>query len=347
MVDMTDAVLALRGLNHRYGAVTALSGVDLEIQPGEAVALLGPNGAGKSTTVSILLGLIDPDEGTAVVCGKAPRAAVRAGLVGAMLQDAGLPVNATVGELVGMFGALYPQSIGVKEALAMAGAADLAGRKTDALSGGQAQRVRLALALVGDPTLLVLDEPTSAMDPEARRAFWTALRAQTSGGRGVLFATHHLDEAQAIADRVVVLAGGRVAASGTPAEVARLGGQNLIRAYLPDAVSAELRALPGVASTHDDPDGRVTLRCTDSDRALHALLRRHPDAARIEVRETALEDAFLALAEGGWQEGGAGSPTSPAAAGIAETAVRDANHAAREASLATARTATTDREMIR
>ncbi|MDO9356617.1 MAG: ABC transporter ATP-binding protein [Solirubrobacteraceae bacterium] len=337
---MTDSVLSLQGLNHRYGDVAALSGVDLEIQPGEAVALLGPNGAGKSTTVSILLGLLDPDSGTATVCGKAPRAAVSAGLVGAMLQDAGLPVNATVGELVAMFGALYPQSIGTKEALAMAGAADLAGRKTDALSGGQAQRVRLALALVGDPTLLVLDEPTSAMDPEARRAFWTALRAQTADGRGVLFATHHLDEAQAIADRVVVLAGGRVVASGTPAEVARLGGQNLIRAALPDGVPAELLALPGVASTHLDPDGRTTLRCSDSDTALRALLAAYPDASRIEVRETALEDAFLALAEGGWQDG---RPAArEAAAAIADTAARDAHRASTES-----RTANADLEPIR
>lgn len=303
MVGMTDSVLALRGLTHHYGEVAALSGVDLEIQPGEAVALLGPNGAGKSTTVSILLGLLTPDAGTAQVCGRAPRDAVSAGLVGAMLQDAGLPVNAKVGELVAMFAALYPSPLRPEDALAMAGASDLADRASDALSGGQAQRVRLALALVGDPTLLVLDEPTSAMDPEARRAFWQALRGQTAHGRGVLFATHHLDEAQAIADRVVVLAGGRVVASGTPAEVARLGGGNLIRARVPSAVAAELLALPGVDQATEEPDGRVTLRCSDSDSALRALLAAHADASRIEVRETALEDAFLALAEGGWGNG--------------------------------------------
>ncbi|MDQ8045695.1 MAG: ABC transporter ATP-binding protein [Solirubrobacteraceae bacterium] len=318
---MSEAVLSLRGLNHNYGEVAALSGVDLEVGPGEAVALLGPNGAGKSTTVSILLGLLDPDQGTARVCGRGAREAVRAGLVGAMLQDAGLPANATVGELVGMFAALYPKPIQPAAALAMAGAADLADRKSDALSGGQAQRVRLALALVGDPTLLVLDEPTSAMDPEARRAFWTALRTQTAEGRGVLFATHHLDEAQAIADRVVVLAGGRVVASGTPAEVAKLGGQNLIRAYVPDAVAAELTGLAGVASAIDEPDGRTLLRCTDSDRAIRTLLAAHPEASRIEVRETALEDAFLALAEGGWRGG------TPGGGDVAGRAARDANAA--------------------
>jgi ABC-2 type transport system ATP-binding protein len=325
MDAMSESVLDLRGLHHRYDSVAALSGVDLEVRPGEAVALLGPNGAGKSTTVSILLGLIDPDQGTARVCGRAPREAVASGLVGAMLQDAGLPVNATVGELVSMFAALYPKPIKPEAALAMAGASDLIGRKSDALSGGQAQRVRLALALVGDPTLLVLDEPTSAMDPEARRAFWTALRDQTAGGRGVLFATHHLDEAQAIADRVVVLAGGRVVASGTPAEVARLGGQNLIRAHVPNGVAAELTSLPGVATVAQDPDGRVTLRCHDSDLALRALLAAHTDASRIEVRESALEDAFLALAEGGWNGSGSGpgqpSPSDPRV----ERAARAAN----------------------
>lgn len=315
---MSDSVLSLRGLTHHYDEVLALSGVDLEIRPGEAVALLGPNGAGKSTTVSILLGLLTPDQGTATVCGLGPREAVSAGLVGAMLQDAGLPVNAKVGELVAMFAALYPSPIRPEEALGMAGASDLADRASDALSGGQAQRVRLALALVGDPTLLVLDEPTSAMDPEARRAFWQALRTQTAQGRGVLFATHHLDEAQAVADRVVVLAGGRVVASGTPAEVARLGGANIIRARVPSAVAAELVALPGVDDAVEEPDGRVALRCSDSDAALRALLSAHRDATRIEVRETALEDAFLALAEDGW---GGPSPR------VADRAARAAVHA--------------------
>lgn len=303
---MSQTVLDLQGLRHCYGDRQVLHDVSIQIAPGEAVALLGPNGAGKSTTVSILLGLLQPTEGTATVCGLEPRAAVAGGQVGAMLQEAGLPINAKVGELVSMFAQLYPSPIDPKRALAMAGADDLWDRATDALSGGQAQRVRLALALVGDPTLLVLDEPTSAMDPEARRAFWTALREQTTGGRGVLFATHHLDEAQAIADRVVVLAGGRVVASGTPAEVAALGGQNTIRAYVPNAVAAELLSLPGVASAVDEPGGRVTLRCTDSDLALRALLAAHADASRIEVREAALEDAFLAMAEGGW-DGGTGT----------------------------------------
>ncbi|MBO9534948.1 MAG: ABC transporter ATP-binding protein [Solirubrobacteraceae bacterium] len=309
---MTEYILDLAGLDHRYGDRQVLHGVDLRVAPGEAVALLGPNGAGKSTTVSILLGLLDPLAGTAEVCGRAPREAVSAGLVGAMLQDAGLPANARVDELVAMFAQLYPSPIDPLQALAMAGAADIADRRTDALSGGQAQRVRLALALVGDPTLLVLDEPTSAMDPEARRAFWTALREQTTGGRGVLFATHHLDEAQAIADRVVVLAGGKVVAAGTPAEVAALGGQNLIRAIVPDGVAAELAQLPGVARAAGEPGGRFALHCTDSDLALRALLARYADASRIEVREAGLEDAFLAMAEGGWGEAPATPPTEPA-----------------------------------
>jgi ABC-2 type transport system ATP-binding protein len=160
--------------------------------------------------------------------------------------------------------------------------------------------VRLALALVADPELLVLDEPTAAMDPEVRRRFWSALRSQTTGGRGLLFATHHLDEAQAVADRVVVLAGGRAVVEGTPAEVAARAGGAVLRARLDDVVAAELRGLPGVRSAEDGEDGRAVLVCADSDRALRALLAAHPDARDIEVRPADLEDAFLTMAAEGW-----------------------------------------------
>jgi ABC-2 type transport system ATP-binding protein len=292
-------LLDLRGVTQRYGETTVLHGIDLSVAPGEAVALLGPNGAGKSTAVSVLLGLARPTEGAVSVCGRSPGDAVAAGCVGAMLQDAGLPDNTRVGQLVGLFAAIYPRPMDPRRALELADAADLWDRPSGELSGGQAQRVRLALALVADPELLVLDEPTAAMDPQVRRDFWRALRGEIGGHRGLLFATHHLDEAQAVADRVIVLAGGRVVAQGTPAEVAARAGGTLLRVRT-EAVAAELARLPGVTAAVEDPDGRCTLTCSDSDRALRALLRAHPDAREIEVRPAGLEDAFLTMAAQGW-----------------------------------------------
>ncbi|MEV4419227.1 ABC transporter ATP-binding protein [Patulibacter sp. NPDC049589] len=305
MTDSPDPamLLDLRGVTQRYGTTTVLHGIDLRVAPGEAVALLGPNGAGKSTAVSVLLGLARPASGTARVCGRTPADAVAAGCVGAMLQDAGLPDNTRVGQLVSLFAALYPAPMDPRRALELADAADLWDRSSNALSGGQAQRVRLALALVADPQLLVLDEPTAAMDPQVRRTFWDALRGQIGGDRGLLFATHHLDEAQAVADRVVVLAGGRIVADGTPAEVAARAGGTLLRVRT-EAVAAELLALPGVRAAVDEPDGRAALTCDDSDRALRALLQAFPDAREIEVRPAGLEDAFLTMAAEGWAPAG-------------------------------------------
>ncbi|MDO9409194.1 ABC transporter ATP-binding protein [Patulibacter sp.] len=296
------ALLDLRGVTQRYGSTTVLHGVDLHVAPGETVALLGPNGAGKSTLVSVLLGLARPVSGTAAVCGRPPAQAVADGCVGAMLQDAGLPDNTRVGQLVELFAALYPRPMDVGRALELADAADLRDRPSGALSGGQAQRVRLALALVADPELLVLDEPTAAMDPQVRRTFWDALSGEIGGERGLLFATHHLDEAQAVADRVVVLAGGRIVADGTPAEVAARAGGTIVRVRT-EAVAAELAGLPGVLSAVDESGGRTAMTCSDSDRALRVLLETFPDARDIEVRPADLEDAFLTMAADGWTTG--------------------------------------------
>jgi ABC-2 type transport system ATP-binding protein len=302
-------LLDLRGVTQRYGSTTVLHDVDLRVAPGEAVALLGPNGAGKSTAVSVLLGLAKPVAGTVEVCGRTPQQAVAEGCVGVMLQDAGLPDNTKVGQLVSLFAAINPRPMDPRRALELADASELWDRPSGALSGGQAQRVRLALALVADPALLVLDEPTAAMDPQVRRTFWTALRGRIGGDRGLHFATHHLDEAQAVADRVIVLAGGRVVADGTPAEVAARAGGSLIRVRT-EAVAAELADLPGVRTASDDPDGRCALICSDADRALRVLLETHPDAHDIEVRPADLEDAFLSMAADGWSTGGDGGATA-------------------------------------
>ena len=272
----------------RFAASTSTS------HPGEVVALLGPNGAGKSTTIDMLLGLVRPDEGATTIFGNPPGQAVAAGDVGAMLQSGSLLPDVTVGELVETFAALHRSPLPVGEALDRAGIADLTGRPTAKLSGGQAQRVRFALALVPDPDLLVLDEPTVGMDVESRRSFWATMRTLTARGRTVLFATHYLDEADAYADRVVLMRAGRIVADGTAAAIkARVAGRT-IAAQVPGATAAALADLPGVA-TVDVRGDRVVLGCRDADTALRALLATYADASDVEVRSVDLEDAFVAL----------------------------------------------------
>ncbi|MDA8060941.1 MAG: ABC transporter ATP-binding protein [Actinomycetota bacterium] len=293
------------GVEKSYGRVTALSGLDLAIFPGETVALLGPNGAGKSTTIDLLLGLSRPDAGEVRVLGEAPAEMVAAGRVGGMLQTGQLIRHLRVRELVSMVASLYPRPRPVDEVLELTATASIAGRDTTKLSGGQTQRVRLALGLVGDPDLLVLDEPTAALDVEGRRELWAVLRAVSSSGTTVLFATHYLEEADEHADRVVLLAAGRVVADGTPNEVRGVVGGRRIRANLPGVDSDELAGLAGVAAVERRGDA-VVLSCTGSDAALRLLLARYPTACDIEVTAARLEEAFVELTGAG--AGAAGDP---------------------------------------
>jgi ABC-2 type transport system ATP-binding protein len=291
---VAGAAVALRDLRRTYGAVTAVDGVDLTIAPGEVVALLGPNGAGKSTTIDLLLGLSRPDSGDVRVFGRSPREAVADGLVGAMLQSGGLPDDITAGEVVRLMAALFPRPLPAAAALERAGVADVAGQRFGRLSGGQKQRVRFAAALVCDPDLLVLDEPTVAMDVQARRDFWAAMRGFTGSGRTVLFATHYLAEAEEFADRVVLLRAGRVVADGSVASVRALVAGRVVSATLPGADTRDLQALPGVTGVRVE-GSRIHLTCTDSDAALRALLPVYPAARDVEVSAHGLEDAFVAL----------------------------------------------------
>ncbi len=291
------AGIELSGLAKSFGEVRAVRGIDIAVSPGETVALLGPNGAGKSTTIDMLLGLLEPDGGTVSVFGSEPRAAIDAGAVGAMLQTGALIRDVTVRELVAVMAGLYPSPLDVDEVLELVGIADIGGRRTQKLSGGQTQRVRFAVALVSNPDLLVLDEPTVAMDVEGRHGFWTAMRAFAEGGKTVLFATHYLEEADLYADRVVLMANGVVVADGPPNEIKAMVGTRTIRATLPETPLEELERLPGVSRAERRGEA-VVIVCTDSDAAIRAFVSTQPDARDIEIAGAGLEQAFLELTGG-------------------------------------------------
>ncbi|TCU81864.1 ABC-2 type transport system ATP-binding protein [Curtobacterium sp. PhB25] len=288
-------VIQLRDLRKRFGAVAAVDGVDLTIRPGEVVALLGPNGAGKTTTVDLALGLSTPTTGEALLFGEEPRAAVVAGRVGAMLQGGALLPDMTVREAVALVAAAHRRPMPVDEALRRARCTEIAGRRVNKLSGGQLQRARFAVAVVSDPDLLVLDEPTAAMDVEARHTFWSSMREFTDAGRTVVFATHYLDEADAFADRIVIMRAGRVVADGTPAEIKAITATRAVRfSGLGADAHVALRGLPGVVSLEARRDS-VTLRSDRSDDTLRALLTAFPQAHDIQVVASTMDDAFLAL----------------------------------------------------
>jgi ABC-2 type transport system ATP-binding protein len=293
-IDLQGLVKTFRTPN---GPVRAVRGVDIAIAPGETVALLGPNGAGKSTTIDMVLGLAEPDAGTVTLFGGTPADAIASGRVGAMLQIGGLLRDLTVRELVAMMAALYPRPLGVDEVLELTGLQAAAAQRTEKLSGGQAQRVRFACALVSNPDLLVLDEPTVAMDVEGRHAFWATMREFASRGKTIVFATHYLEEADDFADRAVLMAHGRVVADGPTTEIKARVGSRTIRATLPGVEDAALLALPGVA-TVQRRGAAVILRCGDSDAAIRALLAAHPAASDLEISGAGLEEAFLELTGG-------------------------------------------------
>ena len=229
----TTLAVAFDAVSRRFGETQALDAVTLGIATGETVALLGPNGAGKSTAIGIMLGLLEPSTGRASTLAVSPREAVRSGRVGAMLQSAALPAGARVGELVELSRGLYPSPSPRDEILDRAGLTAIAGRRAETLSGGEAQRVRFAFAIAGDPDLVFLDEPTVAMDVEGRRAFWDDMRRFAAEGRTVLFATHYLDEADHVADRILVLDRGRIVGDGSPATLKASVSERTVRFTLP------------------------------------------------------------------------------------------------------------------
>ncbi|MFB2555866.1 ABC transporter ATP-binding protein [Herbiconiux liangxiaofengii] len=284
-------------LTKSFGGVHAVTGVDLVVQPGEIVAFLGPNGAGKTSTIDMVLGLSTPDSGEVQIFGLAPRTAISRGLVSAVLQSGGLLKDLTVRETLDLTASLFADTRPVAEVLERAGITEIASRRVGLCSGGQQQRLRFAMALLSDPGLLILDEPTTGMDVEGRRAFWSSIRADADRGRTVLFATHYLDEADEYADRIVLMSRGRIVADGATAEIKNLVSGRIVQATLPGADLAALAALPLVDDAAVQGD-RVTLHTADSDSLARYLLTR-TDARDVEITAQNLESVFLALTSEG------------------------------------------------
>lgn len=299
-----DPAVELRGVRRHFGTgahrIRAVDGIDLTIGRGEIVALLGPNGAGKTTTLDMLLGLTDPTDGALSVFGMRPAAAARGGIIAGVLQTGGLLSDLTVRETIEVIASLHGREAlaRVPDVIAGADLQAIAGRRIAKCSGGEQQRVRFALALVADPDILVLDEPTAGMDVTARRHFWDVMRADAEAGRTILFATHYLEEAEQFARRTVVMHRGAIVADAPTDRLrASLGGRTLA-ATLPDsggeALVRALTGIEGVTEVRVDA-GRLRLRALDSDGAASALLA--GGARDLEITAPTLETAFTALTE--------------------------------------------------
>ncbi|MDE2233979.1 MAG: ABC transporter ATP-binding protein [Gammaproteobacteria bacterium] len=289
------AVAVLTGVSKRYGKVLAVDGVNLEVRHGEVLALLGPNGAGKTTSVNMLLGLSRPSSGNALLFGRSPRDVGARRRIGAVLQGAQLGGHARVGEVIRLYSGYYPEPMPLAEILRSAGLEDLEKRPVLKLSGGQKQRLLFALAVCGNPELLFLDEPTAGLDVESRRGFWNRLREFKRAGRSIVLTTHYLEEADALADRIVVINRGRVVAEGTPAEIKRSVAQRHIRCVTA-LNETQIRRLPGVNSVRQDGK-RLDIVAAHPEGMLLEMLKLDPALHDLEITGARLEEAFLALTE--------------------------------------------------
>lgn len=295
----TAPALRLESITKDFGDVHAVRGIDLTIQPGEIVAFLGPNGAGKTTTIDMMLGLSHPTSGTVDVMGLSPREAIARGLASAVMQTGGLLKDMTVRETVAYTACLFADTHPMDDVLERAGISGIADRKVGKCSGGEQQRLRFAMALLPNPALLLLDEPTTGMDVEGRRAFWSSIRADAQGGRTVLFATHYLEEADQYADRIVLISRGRIVADGSGSEIKSLASGRTVRATLSasdPALTSALSALGGVDSVEVRGD-QFYVHTKDSDAVARYLLT-HTEARDLEITAKGLEEAFINLTAG-------------------------------------------------
>lgn len=287
------AAIELRGVHKSFGDVKAVNGIDLTIQSGEIVAFLGPNGAGKTSTIDIILGLSDPTQGSAQVYGMNPGEAISRGLVSAVMQTGGLLKDFTVEETLRYTASVFSSTEPIGEVMTRAGIADLAKRMVGKCSGGEQQRIRFAMALICDPELLLLDEPTQGMDVEGRREFWSAIRSDAEQGRTVMFATHYLEEADLYADRVVVIRKGEIVADGTSAQIKAMGSGRTVTASITGLTDALIGSIPAVDSLEVRGE-RVVITSQDTDEVARYLLT-NTDAHDLEIAARGLEEAFLAL----------------------------------------------------
>ncbi|KRD43683.1 ABC transporter ATP-binding protein [Cellulomonas sp. Root930] len=290
-------VVELEHVTRTFGAVTALDDVSLSVGEGQLVGLLGPNGAGKTTLLSLVSGLRRADSGTVRLFGGDPRDASSRIALGTTPQETGLPPTLTVGEVVDLVAGHYPAPMTRAEVLARFGLEDLSGRQTGGLSGGQKRRLAVALALVGRPRLVLLDEPTTGLDVEARHTLWEALRDYHADGATVLLTSHYLEEIEALAERVVVIGEGRVLADDTLSSVLGLVGLRRVIFAVPNGDGVDLARLPGAASAQQASDGRWTVLASDADRVVRALVEQAVPFEGLEVRGASLEEAFLTLTQ--------------------------------------------------
>jgi ABC-2 type transport system ATP-binding protein len=286
-------IAELRGVTKKYGRVTALNDVTLGLESGRVTAVLGPNGAGKTSAVKLLLGLTRPTRGRATIFEQDPREPGARRRTGVMLQVSKVPETLTVREHLDLFCSYYPAPMSVDAALAAADLTSVADRRYGLLSGGQRQRAQFAFAICGNPDLLFLDEPTVGLDVESRRSFWHQIRALASRGRSIVLTTHYLEEADALADRIVMLSGGTIVADGSPHQIKSRVASRRIRCTT-SLSNTEIRDVASVQSARQD-GAAVEIFTSDAERVVRELLARDPGLSALEVTGAGLEEAFLTL----------------------------------------------------
>jgi ABC-2 type transport system ATP-binding protein len=293
MTFPTGFAVQLEHVSKNFGKVQALKQVSFKVDPGEVIAFLGPNGAGKTTAISLMMGLRAPDSGTATIFGRDPRDPQNRSRIGAMLQESDVPSTLKVREVVDFIGRAYSNPLSVSKALEMADLSELANRPASNLSGGQKKRLAFALAVIGNPDVLFLDEPTAALDVEARRGFWEQVGTFTRSGKTIILTTHYLEEADAIAERIVVINAGEIVAQGTPAAIkARVGGK-VVRFKSPQLEAAKLEKLPITRSSINSET--VELYTLEPEQVLRELFARNVLMSDLEVHGGGLEEAFVQI----------------------------------------------------
>jgi ABC-2 type transport system ATP-binding protein len=288
-----ETIAKLDGASKRYGAVLALDQVSLDLQRGEVHAVLGPNGAGKTTAISLLLGLLRPDSGSARVFGQPPQTLAARRRIGAMLQTSGVPDTLTTGELIALFRSYYPRPRSVADTVALAGIGDLMTRRYGKLSGGQQRRVQFALAICGNPEILFLDEPTTGLDIEARTLLWKTIRTLVAEGCALVLTTHYLEEAEALANRVSVLARGRIVAAGSVQQIRARVAQRRIRC-ISRLASETIARWPEVRSAVRDGE-RIEIVTDAAETVVRQLLFEDSDLSELEVQRAGLAEAFVEI----------------------------------------------------